>query len=151
MAIPANPSTMSPASAASSHAPAIAVSIGGSCSIMAMTLTSGSRKCPSFKQKVVMITHGEEFSTAVMQEVVQIFSTVSATIFSPTPLHVPPTFEADALYISGSPFIVDAPSSGGRNNSNGFHEQSDIQLLPTSHEPPTKEVGNSEKNVPPKL
>ena len=71
-----------------------------------------------------------------MQEVVQFSSTASATIFSPTPLHIHALFEADALDISGSPFTVDAPSSGGSNNFDGFYEQSDTQLLPTSHEPP---------------
>jgi hypothetical protein len=73
-----------------------------------------------------------------MQEVVHISSTVSATIFSPIPLHAPAPVEADALDINGTPFTVDAPSSGGSNNFHSFHEQSDTQLLPTSHEPPTK-------------
>jgi hypothetical protein len=105
---------------------------------MAMAPASGSGKRPSFKQRVLMITPGGELSTAAMQEVVHISSTASATIFSPTPLHVPAPFEANALDISGSPFTVDAPSSGGSNSLDGFHEQSDTQLLPTSHEPPTK-------------
>ena len=135
-------STMSPASGASSSVTAIPVSVGGSCSTRAMKLASGSGKRPSFKQRVLMITHGEKLSTAVMQEVVQISSTGSATVLSPTPLHVHPPFEADASDISGSPFIVDAPSRGGSNNFDCFHEQSDKQLLPTSHEPPTKKRKN---------
>ena len=50
-------------------------------------------------------------------------------VFFPTPLHVHAPFEAHALDISGSPFTVDAPSSGDSNNFDGFHEQSDTQLL----------------------
>ena len=114
------------------------VPCSSSCSTMAMAPTSGSEKRPSFKQRVLMITPGGELSTAIMHEVVQISSTASATIFSPTPLHVHAPFEADALDINGSPFIVDVPSSGGSNSSDGLHEQSDTQLLPTSHEPSTK-------------
>ena len=75
----ANPSTMSHASEASSPTPAIAVSVGGSCSTMAMAP-------PSFKQRVLMITHGEKLSIAAMQEVVQISSTASATGFFSHPI-----------------------------------------------------------------
>ena len=57
--------------------------------------------------------------------------------FFPSPLHVPAPFEADALDINGFLFTVDAPSSVGSNNFDSFHKQSDTQLLPTSHEPPT--------------
>jgi hypothetical protein len=138
MATPTDPSTMSPASGASSPAAAVAVSVGGSCSSMPMAPATGSRKRPSFKQRVLMFIPKGELSTAAMQEVVHISSTVSATIFSPTPLHAPAPVEADALDINGTPFTVDAPSSGGSNNFHSFHEQSDTQLLPTSHEPPTK-------------
>ena len=82
-------STILHASGVSSPAPAVPVRVGGSCSTRAMTPASGSGKHPSFKQRVLMITHGGELSTAAMEEVVQISSTASATILSPTPLHVP--------------------------------------------------------------
>jgi hypothetical protein len=134
MVIPAKPSTTSYASGASFPASAVAVSVSGSFSNMPPAPVSGSGKRPSFKQRVLMITPGGELSTAARQEVVQISSTASAPIFSPTPPHVPAPFEADALDIN----VVDASSSGGSNNFDGFHEQSDTQLLPTSHEPPTK-------------
>ena len=83
MATPANPSTMSHVSGTSFPAPAIAVSVGGSCSTMAMTPAPGYRERPFFKQRVLMITHGEELPTATMQEVVQISSTASIIIFFP--------------------------------------------------------------------
>jgi hypothetical protein len=83
-----------------------------------------------------MFTPRGELSTAAMQEVVHISSTVSATIFSPIPLHAPAPVEADALDINGTSFTVDSPSSGGSNSFDSFYEQSDTQLLPTSHEPP---------------
>ena len=126
--------TMSPASGASSHVPAVPTSVGGSCSTRAMTPAFGYGKRPSFKQRVLMITPRRELSTTAMEEVVQI----SSTILSPTPSHVPAPFEADALDIRGSPLTVDAPSSGGSNSFDCFQEQLDTQLLPTWHEPPTK-------------
>ena len=138
MATPANPSTMSPAFRTSSPAPAVCSECrwqllyhdNGTCIWLWKTFLLQAESVDDHPWR--------ELSTAAMQEVVQISSTVFATIFSPTPLHVHAPFEADALDISRSPFTVDAPSSGGSNNFDGFHEQSDIQLLPTSREPTKK-------------
>jgi hypothetical protein len=114
-----------------------------------MTPTSEPEKRPSFKKRVLMFTPRGELSTAAMQEIVRISSTVSATIFSPTPLHAHAPIEADALNINGTPFTVDAPSSGGSNSFDSFYEQSDTQLLPTSHEPPPLPVEAPPENLKP--
>jgi hypothetical protein len=138
MATPADSSTMLLASGASSHAPAVAVSVGGSCSTMIIVPASGSGIRQFFKQRVLMFIHRGKFLTAKMQEVVHISSTVSATIFFSTSLHASAPFEIDAFDINEIPFTVNSSSSGGSNNFDSFHEQSDTQLLPTLHEPMTK-------------
>jgi hypothetical protein len=107
------------------------------CSTMALASGFASKR-PSFKQKVLMITLGGELSTAAMQKVVANKSSVCVGDFSPTSMPIPAPFQLEDVDINGSPFIIDAPSSDGSNNFDGFHEQSDTQLLPTSHEPPTK-------------
>jgi hypothetical protein len=89
-----------------------------------------------------MITPGGELSTAAMQEVVAIKSSACAGNFSPTPMPIPVPFQHDDVDMNGSPFTIDAPSSGGSNNLDGFHKQSYTQLLPTSHELPMKKQKN---------
>ena len=127
-----------------SPAPALVMSVhvsAANCSTMAHA--SDSRKRPSFKQRVLIITHGRELSIAAMQKVVAMKSSTCAEENFPTSLPQPAPFQPDDVDIHVSPFTIIAPSSGGSNNFDGFHEQLDTQLLPTSHEPPT----NSQKNL----
>ena len=85
-----------------------------------------------------MITPGGELSIAAMQEVVAMKSSTYVREISPTPLPQPTPFQPDDVDIHRFPFIINAPSSGGSSSFDGFYEQSYIQLLPTSHEPPMK-------------